>query len=394
MSIIKLFKDLIVWQKSRDLAVAIYELTEQFSQQINFIPLSSTFYFLFSKFCFIILLPAFYLLLSGSPVIAGSGSNFKIEILSFCGNGVIDQGEQCDGLNLAGQTCSSRGFSGGSLSCNSNCTINTSQCASAPSGGGGGGGGGGGYTPPAIITQVIFTGRAYPLSKVGVLKDGQSAITTVAGPDANFNVSLTGLSSGNYIFAVFGEDNQGRRSSLFTFPVFITQGATTQVSGIFIAPTIAVDKSEVKRGDNIAIFGQSAPNSEVTISVNSAEEFFNKIKADAGGAYLLNFDTSPLEIAQHFTKSKAALNGEITSFSKAIGFVVGTKTVFAQPTAKFLKGDLNNDGRVNLVDFSIAAYWYKRPLSAAFKPIEVERLNGDGKIDLVDFSIMAFYWTG
>jgi hypothetical protein len=46
------------------------------------------------------------------------------------------------------------------------------------------------------------------------------------------------------------------------------------------------------------------------------------------------------------------------------------------------------------VDFSIAAYWYKRTLSADFKKIEKERLNGDGKIDLTDFSIMAYYWSG
>ncbi len=58
------------------------------------------------------------------------------------------------------------------------------------------------------------------------------------------------------------------------------------------------------------------------------------------------------------------------------------------------RADLNCDGRVSLVDFSIAAYWYKKPLSTAFSEIEADRLNGDGRIDLVDFSIMAFYWTG
>ncbi|MDP2366039.1 MAG: hypothetical protein Q8M94_19985, partial [Ignavibacteria bacterium] len=130
--------------------------------------------------------------------------------------------------------------------------------------------------PPPLETKVIFEGRAYPLSKVNILKDGQMAISTIAGPDANFYVSLSGLSSGNYIFTVYGEDSQGRRSALFTFSVFITQGVTTKISGIFISPTIAVDKSEVKRGDNIAIFGQSAPQSEITIQVSSEEEFFAK----------------------------------------------------------------------------------------------------------------------
>jgi hypothetical protein len=291
---------------------------------------------------------------------------------------------------LAGATCQSLGYSGGSLSCAAACDFNTSACAT---GGGGGGGGGGGYVAP--VTSVVFSGRAYPKSAVTLLKDAQVAATTIAGADANFRISVSGLSGGNYIFAVYSEDNKGVRSSLLTFPVSVTSGATTNVSGIFIAPTIAVDKSEVKRGDNIAIFGQSVPNSEVTISVNSDEEFFNKITADAGGVYLYNLDTSPLAIAQHFTRSKSAYNGEISSFSNTISFKVGTKNVFVGLPQKCpAKADLNNDCRVNLIDFSIAAYWYKRPISAEFKLKEAEKLSGDGKVDLVDFSIMAYYWTG
>lgn len=252
------------------------------------------------------------------------------------------------------------------------------------------GGGGGGVIP---VANVIFSGRAYPLSRVVVLKDGQIAISTIAGPDARFEVSLSGLVTGDYTFAVYGEDGNGARSNLFTFPLYITTGASTKVSGIFLSPTIAVDKSEVKRGEDIVIFGQSTPTSEITISVNSNEEFFKKKVTDENGVYLLNFDTSVLDLGQHHTKSKTALSGEVSSFSKVVGFIVGTKNVLAQST-KVVKGDLNNDGRVNLVDFSIAAYWYKLPLSALFKVTEVDRLNGDGKIDLVDFSIMAYYWTG
>jgi hypothetical protein len=257
----------------------------------------------------------------------------------------------------------------------------------------GGGGGGGGYVVP--VTSVIFTGRAYPKSTVTLLKDAQVAATTIADANANFSISLSGLSAGNYIFSVYSEDGKGIRSSLLTFPISVTSGATTTVSGIFTAPTIAVDKSEVKRGDNIAIFGQSAPNSEITIAVNSDEEFFAKTPADKDGVYLYNFDTSPLAMEQHFTRSKSAYNGEISSFSNAVSFLVGTKNVFAGLPQKCpAKADLNNDCRVNLVDFSIAAYWYKRPLSADFKLKEKAQLSGDGKVDLVDFSIMAYYWTG
>ena len=255
----------------------------------------------------------------------------------------------------------------------------------------GGGGGGGGVTYVAPITGITFSGRAYPLSNVSILKDAQLVMTTIAGPDSNFTVSLTGLSSGNYSFSVFSEDNNGRRSTLFTFPTFITSGTTTKIGGIFIAPTISVDKSEVKKGDNIAIFGQSTSNSDITITVNSDREILGKTKSDKNGVYLYNFDTSPLEMGQHFTKSKSALSGEISSFSTVVAFTVGAKSVFVKSPIKAVRGDLNGDSRVNLVDFSIAAYWYKRP--SPLPPTLID-LNGDGKVDLVDFSIMAYYWTG
>jgi hypothetical protein len=271
----------------------------------------------------------------------------------------------------------------------------TLPCTYPTGGGGGGGGGSSGGGSSSSQTGVIFSGRAYPLSNVSVLEDGQLAVTTIADPNANFNISLLGLSAGNYTFSVYGEDSEGRRSSLFTFPVFITSGVVTNIGGIFIAPTIAVDKSEVKRGDNIAIFGQSASQADIIISVHSAQEVFATTSSDKNGIYLYNFDTSQIDYGEHNTQSKAAVDQAISDYSNSVSFNVGTENVIASaPKQCPLKGDLNGDCKVDLVDFSIAAYWYKQPLSDAFKKIEKAELNGDGKVDLVDFSIMAYYWTG
>jgi hypothetical protein len=261
-----------------------------------------------------------------------------------------------------------------------------------PPGGGGGGGGGGGEEETQ--TGVIFSGRAYPLSRVSIVKDGQLAVTTIAGPDSNFKATLSGLASGNYTFSVYGEDWNNVRSSPFTFPIYISSGVMTEISGIFIAPTISVDKTEVKKGENIAIFGQSAQTAEVAININSEPEYFLRTLADENGIYLLNFDTSPLSLGGHSAKSKAIFEEEISYFSHTVGFRVGLKDVVLVPGQCTGKADLNADCRVNLVDFSIAAYWYKRLLSQSFETVEKERLNGDAKIDLVDFSIMAYYWTG
>lgn len=46
-----------------------------------------------------------------------------------CGNGVIDDGEQCDGGNLGGFSCSDLGYSGGTLACDPvTCTYDASGC--------------------------------------------------------------------------------------------------------------------------------------------------------------------------------------------------------------------------------------------------------------------------
>jgi hypothetical protein len=46
-----------------------------------------------------------------------------------CGNGVIDSGEQCDGMRLNGVTCGALGFGSGALFCGSGCRFDTSLCA-------------------------------------------------------------------------------------------------------------------------------------------------------------------------------------------------------------------------------------------------------------------------
>jgi len=273
--------------------------------------------------------------------------------------------------------------------------LNESIAANAtPVSSGGGGGGGGGN--PSSQTLVVFSGKAYPKSVVTLLKDAQIISTSVAGTDASFSITLTDLNAGNYIFSMYSEDANGIRSTLSTFPVSVTSNTTTNVTGIFLAPTIAVDKSEVKRGDDVVIFGQSVPESDIVISVHSDPEYFSKTVSDKNGAYLYNFDTSFLELGDHATKSKASIGNELVSaYSNSVNFKVGDENVPVSPKQKCpVKGDLNGDCRVNLVDFSIAAYWYKKNLSGPIIQIEKAELNGDSKINLVDFSIMAYYWTG
>jgi hypothetical protein len=164
------------------------------------------------------------------------------------------------------------------------------------------------------------------------------------------------------------------------------------VSGIYLAPTIDVDKDVVKQGHPLTIFGQSSATSTISIMVNSSQELYFETPSDNNGVYSYTFITSPLELGNHSTHSLASKSGQVSNSSNAVAFQVGTQDVVRSQPGKGTcgpRGDLNCDGHVNLIDFSIEAHWYKKKgFPAAYD------LNGDGKIDLVDFSIMASNWTG
>lgn len=264
-----------------------------------------------------------------------------------------------------------------------------------PSGGGGGGGGGGGIdiTPS---TNVVFSGHAYPYNKVTLLKDGQTAIETMAGGDAHFILSLSGLSAGDYNFSIFSQDVHGLQSDAFTFSVYVTKGASTNIGGILLAPTIKLNESIYHHGDSITVFGSSVPNTTISISVHSAEEKIFHAQADDAGIYTYDIDSADLSLGDHNAKSKTLYAQQLSAYSRVVNFKIIDEDEplleeekpedKAEEVAEI---DLNNDKRINLIDFSILAYWYQKST-----PPPAVDLNNDNKVNLIDFSILAYYWTG
>lgn len=71
----------------------------------------------------------------GDPTTTGDGDGDGDAI---CGNGLVDDGEQCDGGNLNGFSCTDLGYSGGTLGCDAiTCTYDASGCITGGTNGGG-----------------------------------------------------------------------------------------------------------------------------------------------------------------------------------------------------------------------------------------------------------------
>ena len=205
--------------------------------------------------------------------------------------------------------------------------------------------------------------------------------TLQAGVDATFSKTLEGVSAGVTTFSIFGEDTEGRKSITLNLTISVTANLTTTISGIFLPPTIDTP-AKINKGDALPIRGQTFPQSTISISVTS-EEVVKGTVADAVGGWRHDFDTGVLAVGTHLARAKAvSLDGEQSVFSEVKAITVLSPTALLCSDA-----DLNGDGRVNLIDFSIMMFWWQRDNVCA-------DLNQDGIVNIIDFSILLFYWTG
>ena len=283
----------------------------------------------------------------------------------YCGDGIVqaNYGEECDDRNnVSGDGCSA--------DCKREIAV---VVPGAP----------GVYIPPPVPTQVILKGIAYPEALITALYDGKVITIAKADSQANFKIEITDITAGVYTFSLWAEDRKGRRSITFSFTNTVSKGTITTVSGIFIPPTIELGKVKVLKGETLDILGQTAPLSELSISVESPQ-ITGTTTADKVGDWDYPLDTTPLDEGSHTTRAKAETpDGLLSSYSKVLGFYIG-------PYAKeeiCPRADFNKDGKTNLVDFSIMLYWWGK-----YNPCV--DMNQDGIVNLPDFSILMYWWTG
>jgi hypothetical protein len=64
----------------------------------------------------------------GAPDVGPTASDEVPSETELCGNGALDPGEACDGVDLGGASCQTLGFNGGQLGCHADCTLDPSGC--------------------------------------------------------------------------------------------------------------------------------------------------------------------------------------------------------------------------------------------------------------------------
>lgn len=234
---------------------------------------------------------------------------------------------------------------------------------------------------------VQFSGVASPGAAIVVQRSGVTVTTATAASSGVFSVNLTDQPVGQQSYTINASDAAGLALSSVSFAFQLTLGTNTVVTGIFLGPSISIDKASVKLGQFVTISGSTAPSSAVTLSVNSLNPQNYTINADSGGLWSKLVNTQEIGVGTHSASARAILEGSIVSAtSSTIAFAVNPlEQCDGKRTA-----DNNCDGKVNLTDFSILLYFWQQ-VNPSNGRVDI---NGDGRVDVVDFSIMLFQWTG
>tara|TARA_B100000508_G_C11449478_1_gene273214 strand:- start:99 stop:1208 length:1110 start_codon:yes stop_codon:yes gene_type:complete len=312
-----------------------------------------------------------------SQTIAGRQCNAQCLFGPYCGDGILQtsQQEECDdGNNLDGDFCSA-------------------ICKIEPAGSGGGGssggssGGGGGSSSNIGDTLVSVIGRAYPSQTVNFLLDAEAVGTVTADSDGDFEFT-TESSPGTATLGMWSTDGNGVRSITLNNTFDVTQGAITNLNGIILPPTISVGNQNIDPGDVITLFGQSVPDATIEIHLDDSDTVLTT-SAISDGSWSLDFDTSSVSIAEHIVRARSVVgNPPLTTnsnFSSSLQLFIGVEGQATQPS------DLNRDGFVNLIDFSILIFWWQTDGGNSDPPADI---NQNGRVSLEDFSILLFNWTG
>ena len=161
------------------------------------------------------------------------------------------------------------------------------------------------------------------------------------------------------------------------------------MSNINVAPSILVEPDPVNPGETLTISGYALPNATVYIENGKLRSSIIKeltVTSDDKGAWSTTLDTSSFSVATYQVRAKSKQDGGAeTNWSEYTYYGVGGDAEVP------INADLNRDGKVNLIDFSILLFWWATDGGDSDPPADINR---DGTVSLTDFSIMLFNWSG
>ena len=257
----------------------------------------------------------------------------------------------------------------------------------SPSGPSGGGGGGGLFLQTGSVN---ISGLGIPGGALVILKDGKIEKENTISVLGTFSEDFTNLQRGTYTWGAYVKDPDGKLSSTYNSTIYLLAKTNNIIAPVYLSPTIKALKTTVDLGGDVELSGYGIALIPVLTIMNKQGDVLNsKIvtatsTANGNGSWKMKLSTAGLAKGTYEVKAQSLIGkSDQSNFSPVLYIGVGES-----PNPNFgNRSDLNRDGKVNLVDFSILLFNWKGSDTTA-------DINQDGIVNLIDFSIMLANWTG
>lgn len=239
--------------------------------------------------------------------------------------------------------------------------------------------------PPPTETTLHFGGYAFPNAEISFTLNGTTTLTLTADSSGYFEGTYDQLTTGSHVFTFEARDYQGNRSPLTSYFYTVDTLAPVYIPSILLSPLLYIEpqtSTEILGG--VAIPGSSLQVYGVDTEDQSLH-IIDTFIVEEQGQFSFDFDLSgPMPYDQYYVA--CSFEGLNCGYSAVIEVqTVDTSTTQLAPS---FVADFTADIEVNYVDFSFMRYAF---LNNKTHPLY--DLNRDGRISLIDFSLLNYQWT-
>lgn len=255
-------------------------------------------------------------------------------------------------------------------------------------GGGGGGGFSDGLVPLTKGGTVSLSGKFAPQTLITLLFSGKPNQQVKTNSDGTFSFEVSQLAEGVYRIVLIAQDDNSLTShqTMVSYSVYVSNLAETIISNVIFPPLYYDNFIDYRQGESVLLSGKAIASTTIEIAFD--DTLFYSANTDQSG-YFKQYIKGILPPGKHYVSFRQNIGSTTSPFGKKFEISISSKNnKKIKKSACGSKADFSSDCRVNLIDFSILAYWHNR---TDFP--EKFDLNKDGKIDLKDFSILAYFWT-
>jgi hypothetical protein len=191
-----------------------------------------------------------------------------------------------------------------------------------------------------------------------------------------FEVHESGMIAGEYVYALWIKDIDGRSTRLF-FDVNLLLQNHFSTQDILVPPTATIENQLLSRTEDLRLTGYAAANTAIEAEIDGILQKGEAPYSDKRGLYTMTIPSGWLSVGTHYVRVRQTdLDGKKSDFSATQAF---RKYLLVAPRA-----DFDESGKVDISDWSIFLFRWSSEDAGLRMSVD---LDDNGTIDIFDLSI-------